>query len=243
MRRTYGSGTITKSGYLYKVVVGLRKAEHVLIAEKALGKQLPKGAEVHHVDGNGLNNNPWNLVVCPNRAYHFLLHQRQRAYEACGNADYIKCPLCKTYDKKENLEINSRGSGRHSECRRKYQRKAYNDKPYVKKKSWQILAVEKALGKELPNKAVVFHVDGYQSKIRLGSLVVCPDQEYHKLLYRRQKALEMCGNPNYRKCKFCNKYDDQSNLVNESYHLNCQKLYDQERYRKDKNGYVCLQTE
>ena len=55
--------------------------EHVLMAEKALGRPLPKGAEVHHVDRDGLNNNtksPWNLVVCPDHAYHILLHQRAR---------------------------------------------------------------------------------------------------------------------------------------------------------------------
>lgn len=58
---------------------------HILIAEKALGKPLPPDAEIHHVKGN--TNNPGNLVICQNRTYHWLLHQRQRAYDACGHAN------------------------------------------------------------------------------------------------------------------------------------------------------------
>jgi len=45
------------------------------IARKALGKSLPKGAIVHHIDGNPANNRNDNLLVC-NRSYHLLLHQR-----------------------------------------------------------------------------------------------------------------------------------------------------------------------
>jgi hypothetical protein len=52
--------------------------EHFLVAEKALGRFLKHPEEVHHVDGNPANNTPSNLVVCPNRAYHMLLHRRQR---------------------------------------------------------------------------------------------------------------------------------------------------------------------
>lgn len=52
--------------------------QHILIAESALGKSLPNRAEVHHIDGNGANNSNSNLVICENRAYHRLLHRRQR---------------------------------------------------------------------------------------------------------------------------------------------------------------------
>lgn len=48
------------------------------LAELALGKNLPKGACVHHVDGNPLNNESSNLVICPSHAYHMLLHKRLR---------------------------------------------------------------------------------------------------------------------------------------------------------------------
>jgi hypothetical protein len=53
--------------------------EHVFLAEKALGKLLPKGAVVHHMNENKADNfTPLNLVVCPDQAYHALLHKRMR---------------------------------------------------------------------------------------------------------------------------------------------------------------------
>lgn len=61
------------------------KYEHILIAERALGKPLPKGAEVHHVNEDKRNNRPSNLVICQDRAYHALLHRRARVLRASGN--------------------------------------------------------------------------------------------------------------------------------------------------------------
>ena len=53
--------------------------EHVVVAERALGKHLPAGAVVHHVDVNRRNNAPTNLVICQDAAYHKLLHARLNA--------------------------------------------------------------------------------------------------------------------------------------------------------------------
>lgn len=93
-----GSGATTVAGYrLYGNIDG-RQYQHILVAEKALGKKLPPGAVVHHVDGDPANNAPDNLVVCPDQAYHMLLHVRQRAFDACGNAAYKKCMNCGRWD-------------------------------------------------------------------------------------------------------------------------------------------------
>lgn len=93
--------------------------EHVLVAEKALGKPLPDGAVVHHVDGNGENNTPSNLVICPSQKYHLMLHQRMAAKQACSNPSWRKCYYCKKYDDPKNLYLRPKGdSAIHVECMR-----------------------------------------------------------------------------------------------------------------------------
>lgn len=73
---------------------GAQKDEHIFVAERALGKRLPKGAEVHHVDENRQNNAGSNLVICQNRAYHKLLHRRMRRLRDCGSFDLKRCWKC-----------------------------------------------------------------------------------------------------------------------------------------------------
>jgi hypothetical protein len=70
--------------------------EHILIAERALGRYLPLGAEVHHVDGNPRNNANRNLVICQDKGFHKLLHLRARVRAAGGNPNTDKiCSTCK----------------------------------------------------------------------------------------------------------------------------------------------------
>jgi len=95
--------------------------DHILIAEKVLGKRLPPSAVVHHSDGDTLNNTNSNLVICENQGYHLFLHQRKRAFEA-GGVHLVRCPLCKTHDIPENLYLRPNGTGMHRECKSKYER-------------------------------------------------------------------------------------------------------------------------
>jgi hypothetical protein len=52
--------------------------EHRVLAEKALGKPLPKGAIIHHTGERWDNHGPFKLVICPNQAYHNLIHKRAK---------------------------------------------------------------------------------------------------------------------------------------------------------------------
>lgn len=77
-RRENGRGSINDAGYVDMGVNGRRQYEHILIAEKALGKPLPGGAVVHHANGKKSDNRPCNLVICPSTGYHSMLHKRMK---------------------------------------------------------------------------------------------------------------------------------------------------------------------
>ena len=129
--RWKGGRTIDSSGYALIKIPSHSRAmksgyvrEHILIAEKALGKPLPAGAVVHH-------HTPEQLVVCQDDVYHHFLHQRQRALEACGHASWRKCYICHQYDDPANMTRNaSKNKLRfsHNSCRNEYLRKRYAEK-------------------------------------------------------------------------------------------------------------------
>ena len=107
--------------------------EHVLIAEKALGKPLPPGAIVHHHnEKKDDNKTPGNLVICQDIAYHLLLHQRMRAYTASGHANWRKCQFCKKYDDPKNMRIynvqsRKNTAAHHKSCFNSYRKKRKED--------------------------------------------------------------------------------------------------------------------
>ncbi len=120
----HGHPRENRHGYVY---------EHILVAEKALGRHLPIANPVHHHDRDRANNANRNLVICENAGYHNLLHARMRIVDAGGDPDSQQfCSNCKTL--KSHLEFwmaRSRWNGRNSECkdccrsRRKDQRTPY----------------------------------------------------------------------------------------------------------------------
>ena len=89
--------------------------EHIVIAEKALGKDLPDNAVVHHMAEKTDNT---QLVICPNRAYHKLIHQRARALAECGNADWRCCHFCGVWDSPANMVQCKNHVPVHRECER-----------------------------------------------------------------------------------------------------------------------------
>lgn len=87
---------VVVGGYRNSKSNGRSVEVHRLVAEAALGKPLPQGVEVHHVDENKSNNANTNLVICQDRTYHKLLHVRARVLRAGGNPNTERiCCRCK----------------------------------------------------------------------------------------------------------------------------------------------------
>lgn len=92
---------------------------HILEAEKALGRKIPKCVEIHHHDDK-------QLVICQDYLYHRLLHIRTDAFRNSGNAKYRKCLICGKYDAIENMcKRNGRNVFYHRLCDNKRSRERY----------------------------------------------------------------------------------------------------------------------
>ena len=74
-----------KEPYVY-VRVGARKyvREHILVMEKKLGHPIPKGYNVHHINGNTRDNRPENLEL-----YSIGEHRRIHAAIRRENGEYL----------------------------------------------------------------------------------------------------------------------------------------------------------
>lgn len=115
--RPAGAGSIRTDGYIMHETGGRSVLEHVMVAEKALGKRLPKGVHVHHVDENRANNDPSNLVIC-STSYHRLLHIRMRAFSACGHYDWLRCGICGVWSPPKQIKVYvPSGNRRHPTCK------------------------------------------------------------------------------------------------------------------------------
>ena len=95
---------------------GKHEAEHRVIAERVLGKLLPVGAEVHHVNTDKTDNRTCNLAILQDTREHLELHRKMRVRAAGGNP--WRDRLCCSCGPRPASEFYRGVNGYSGECRR-----------------------------------------------------------------------------------------------------------------------------
>ncbi len=91
------------------------------------------------------------------------------------------------------------------------------------------IIAEAALGKPLPETAIVHHADGDPSNNASIKLVLCHHPGHHNLIHRRTAALAACGNAGWRRCVRCHQHGDPAGMSRHNnksmVHRECEVAY------------------
>jgi hypothetical protein len=79
--------------------------------------------------------------------------------------------------------------------------------PYKNGIKAHILVATKALGRTLPERSHVHHVNENRQDYSNQNLVICQDKSYHRLLHYRSNAYNATGNADSRKCDYCKQWE------------------------------------
>lgn len=130
--------------YIYKKIHGRSYPEHILVWEKAHGQSVPPGYDIHHIDGNGRNNDPSNLMLLSHsdhiRLHHELRRKDQDPVDATDPGVIESRERQKRYYLNHKSEISERHrqyrEATHEEQTRRH--KKYREENREKIRSWEL---------------------------------------------------------------------------------------------------------
>ena len=74
-----------------------------------------------------------------------------------------------------------------------------------------IVVAEQKYGRPIMSPEEIHHIDEVKINNSPGNLFLCKDHQEHKVIHRRQRALNICGNPLWELCRVCKTYEDPEN--------------------------------
>lgn len=105
MKRKDGTGCITR-GYKMLTINGKRIFEHRYIVEKSINRKLKTKEQIHHIDGNGLNNSLDNLIITSQSDHMIKFHNNKpRVFDwnkFVPENKNNKCQVCNLQTAKNN---------------------------------------------------------------------------------------------------------------------------------------------
>jgi hypothetical protein len=205
---------LTKNGYRRMTLDdGTRELEHRYVVSQSLGRKLKKEESVHHIDGDKLNNDISNLILC-SKSEHAEIHKSLQniGFSMLGDIIFFdydnKCYTTKIIKKREcnlNIEFSPK----------LYQKKNHRVKDggvyeyyYIQNngktlwKRWHIYLAQKKIGRKLKRNESVHHIDGNGLNNNVDNLWVMTISEHstcHKSLEKVVLELYKLGHVKFDK--------------------------------------------
>lgn len=115
---------VTRKGYHRNNRTGI--FEHVEVWERHHGQSVPEGLQIHHIDGDKLNNDPANLIA-------LTPTEHKRVHSGCerrGDEWFKPCSICGEFKPitVEHWYISSEGWPLYGRCRPCHIAKVVSDK-------------------------------------------------------------------------------------------------------------------
>lgn len=199
-----GGRYLNENGY-YRVYIGNLKYayEHKVIMSKFLKRELMTEEKVHHIDCDKINNDITNLYLCPNKAFHWHVHQsledcvikllnkhvwfneNKHIYVLYYSAKIINTDI----DISDLMLYNTFKSARRAGGKKYLNLTNNKDAKRLGSRLLHVIIAERMIGRELSKREVVHHINGNTLDNNLFNLSVMDRSEHKKCHY----SLQSCG--------------------------------------------------